>query len=212
MKTAAKIIGISFVALAVLGGAIYGAAQALEESDTHRDAVARAVDHVVIKAESGDIDVVPGGRSVEVERTDRYVLDSPDVSRTLDDGVLTIESKCDSVLAPFCATDFRVQVPHGVTVDVRTYSGDLDIDGITGRQIDARAYVGDVHVDAARTSDVTARTNVGDVDVELPRGTYAVDTDTAVGDSDVDGVIDSDGARHGLEARADVGDVDVTAR
>ena len=212
MKTAAKIIGISFVALAILGGAIYGAGQALEENETHRDAISGPVDHVVIKAESGDIDVVPGKGSVDVERTDRYVFDSPDVSRTLDDGVLTIESKCDSVLAPFCATDFRVEVPRDVTVDVRTYSGDVDIDGITGRQIDARSYVGDVHVDAARKSDVTARTNVGDVDVELPRGTYAIDSDTAVGDSDLDGVVASDGARHEIEARADVGSVDVTDR
>jgi len=212
MKTALKIIGISFVALVILGGAVYGAAQALEENETHRDAISRDVDHVVIKAESGDIDVVPGDGSVDVERTDRYVLDSPDVTRTLDDGVLTIESRCDSVLAPFCATDYRVEVPRDVTVDVRTYSGDVDIDGITGRQIDARSYVGDVHVDAARKGDITAHTNVGDVDVELPRGTYAVDSDTAVGDSDVDGVVDSDRAQHEIDARTDVGDVDVTAR
>ena len=212
MKTALKIIGISLVALVVLGGAVYGAAQALEEKETHRDAIARNVDHVVIRADSGDIDVVPGEGSVDVERTDRYVLDSPDVTRTLDDGVLTIESKCDSVLAPFCATDYRVEVPRDVTVDVRTYSGDVDIDGITGRQIDARSYVGDVHIDAARKGDITARTNVGDVDVELPRGTYAVDSDTAVGDSDVDGVIDSDRAQHEIDVRADVGDVDVTTR
>ena len=212
MKTAAKIIGISFVALIVLGGAVYGAAKALEENETHREATSRNVDHVVIKADSGDIDIVPGEGSVDVERTDRYVLDSPDVTRTLDDGVLTIESKCDSVLAPFCATDFRVEVPRDVTVDVRTYSGDVDIDGITGRQIDARSYVGDVHVDAARKGDVTARTNVGDVDVEVPRGTYAIDSDTAVGDSDVDGLVSSDRAQHEVDARADVGSVDVTER
>lgn len=212
MKTALKIIGISFVALAVLGGAVYGAAQALEENETHRDVISGAVDHVVIKAESGDIDIVPGKGSVDIERTDHYVLDSPDETRTLDHGVLTIESECDSVLAPFCATDYRVTVPEGVTVDVRTYVGDVDVEGITGREVEARAYVGDVHVDAARKGDVTVRTNVGDVDVELPRGTYAVDSDTAVGDSDLDGVISSDGARHEIDARADVGSVDVTAR
>ena len=212
MKTALKIIGASFVALAVLGGAVYAAAEALETDKTHNDTISRTVDQVVIKAESGDIEVVPGGSSVEIERTDHYVLDSPDETRTLEDGVLTIESECDSVLAPFCATDYRVTVPQGVTVDVRTYVGDVDVEGITGREIEARAYVGDVHVDAARKGDVTARTNVGDVDVELPRGTYAVDSDTAVGDSDVDGLIASDGAQHEVEARADVGSVDVTAR
>lgn len=212
MKTALKIIGASFVALAVLGGAIYAAAQALETNKTHTDTISRTVDHVVIKAESGDIEVVPGGRSVEVERTEHYVLDSPDESRTLEDGVLTITSECDSALPPFCASDYRVEVPDGVTVDVRTYVGDIDVEAITGRRIEARAYVGDVHVDAARKGDVTARTNVGDVDVEMPRGTYAIDSDTAVGDSDVAGLIAVDRAQHALDARADVGTVDVAAR
>lgn len=189
MKTALKIIGISFAALAVLGGAVYAAAEVLEESDTHNDTITRPVHHIVIKADAGDIDAVPGGRSVEVERTDDYSLDSPDVSRTLDDGVLTIEAECDGVFSPFCTTDFRVEVPKGVTVDVRTYVGDIDIDGISARQIEARAYVGDVKVDAARKAEVDARTNVGDVDVEMPRGAYdigsAVDADTDVGDVDV---------------------------
>ena len=70
MKTALKIVGISLVSLAVLGGGIYAAAQALEETETDHDTISQEVHHVVIKAESGDIEVVPGGRSVEVERTD----------------------------------------------------------------------------------------------------------------------------------------------
>lgn len=210
MKTALKIIGISFASLAVLGGGIYAAAQALETNKTHSDTISRTVDHVVIEAESGDIEIVPARRSVEVERTDHYVLDSPDESRTLEDGVLTIESECD--IAPFCASDYRVEVPDGVTVDVRTYVGDVDVEAITGRRIEARAYVGDVHVDAARKGDVTARTNVGDVDVKVPRGTYAIDSDTAVGDSDVAGVIALDRAQHAVDARADVGTVDIAAR
>jgi len=212
MKTALKIIGISLAALAVLGGGIYAAAQALEETETKHDTISGQVDHIVIKAESGDIEVVPGGRDVEVERTDSYVLDSPDVTQTLEDGVLTIEAKCDSVLAPFCTTDYRVEIPDGVTADVRTYLGDVDIDGIAEREVEGRAYVGDVHIDAARKGDVTARTNVGDIDVELPRGSYAIDSDASVGDSDVEGLIDSDQARDTVDAQADVGDVDVTAR
>ena len=60
--------------------------------------------------------------------------------------------------------------------------------------------------------DVMARTHVGDVDVELPPGHLRHRAGHAVGDSDVEGVIDSDQARHAVEARADVGTVDVTAR
>ena len=161
MKTALKIAGISLASLAVLGGGIYAAAQALEKTETNRDTIAQAVDHVVIKADAGDIEVVPGGRSVEVERTDSYVIDSPDASRTLEDSVLTIEAECDGLASPFCSTDYRVEVPKGVTVDVRTYVGDVEIDGIAAQRVEARAYVGDVHVDAARKGDVTARTERG---------------------------------------------------
>ena len=191
MKTALTIIGASLAALAVLGGGIYAAAQAFDTTETDRDTISRAVDHVVIKAEAGDIEVVPGGRSVDVERTDRYVVDSPDTSQTLEDGVLTIESECDSIDSLFCSTDYRVEVPAGVSVDVRTYVGDVEIEGIAARRVEARAYVGDVHIDTARKGDVTARTNVGDVDVEVPKGTQA---------------------QHAVEARTDVGSVDVTAR
>ena len=187
MKTALKIIGISLASLAVLGGGIYAAAEALEESDTHHDKVSRPVDHLVIKAESGDIEIVPGGHSVDVERTDHYVIESPDVSQKLEDGVLTIDADCDSV--PLCTTDYRVEVPKGVTVDARTYLGDIDVDGISARQIEARGYVGDVRIDVAGKAHVDARTNVGDIDVEMPAGAYEidalVDADTDVGDVDV---------------------------
>jgi hypothetical protein len=193
MQTALKITGISLAALVLLGGAMFAAAEALEETDTHRETIPGKVDHVVIEAESGDIEVVPGGRSVQVERTDRYAGESPDVSQTVEDGVLTLDAECDGVFSVFCTVDYRVEVPEGVTVDART-------------------YVGDVDVRVAHKANVTARTHVGDIDVELPRGRYDVETDTAVGDADVEGVVDADKSRHIVEARADVGSVDVTAR
>ena len=96
------------------------------------------------------------------------MIDSPDASQTLEHGVLTIEAECDGLASPYCSTDYRVEVPKGVTLDVRTYFGDVEIDGIAAQRVEARAYVGDVHVDAARKGDVTARPNVGDVDVEMP--------------------------------------------
>ena len=85
MKTALKITGISLAALVLLGGAVYAAAEVLEESDTHNDTITRPVHQIVIKADAGDIELVPGGRSVEVERTDDYSLESPDVSRTIEE-------------------------------------------------------------------------------------------------------------------------------
>jgi hypothetical protein len=212
MRAALIVFGCLFATFTVLAGTIYAASETLDTTKTDEESFGRSIDRVVIRADSGDIDVVPGGRSIQVRETRDYVLDSPETSRTVEDGVLTIEAECDGSLSLFCATDYRVEVPAGVTVDVRTYVGDIDIDGISSRRVAARSYVGDVHVDARRRADVDARTNVGDVDVELPAGRYDVETDAPVGDSELHGIDTSDRAKRQVEARTDVGDVDVTAR
>ena len=211
MGTTAKIIGATFATAAVIGGSVYAAAETLDTTKTEESTFGRSVERVVIKADSGDIEVVRGGRSVDIRETRNYVLDSPDVTKSIEDGVLTIESECGGVLSVVCETDFHIAVPKGVPVDVRTYVGDIDIDGVAASRIEARWYVGDIDVHAARQADVTARTNVGDVDVEIPRGTYDIDSDVGMGDSDTDGVIDSDRAKHRIKAQSDVGTVDVTA-
>lgn len=42
MQTALKITGISLAAVVVLGGAMFAAAEVLEETDTHRETIRRA--------------------------------------------------------------------------------------------------------------------------------------------------------------------------
>jgi hypothetical protein len=211
MGTTAKIIGATFAAAAAIGGGVYAAAETLDTTKTEESTFGRSVERVVIKADSGDIEVVRGGRSVEIRETRSYVLDSPDVTKSIEDGVLTIESECGGVLSIVCETDFRIAVPKGVPVDARTYVGDIEIDGIAASSIEARGYAGDIDVRAARRSDVTARTNVGDVDVEVPRGDYEIDAEASVGDSDVDGLTAADRAKHRIKAQSDVGTVDVAA-
>lgn len=92
---------------------------------------------------------------------------------------------------PFCSTDFRVEVPKGVSVDTRTYVGDIRVEGIEARRIRARSHV-------------------GNVDVELPKGTYDIDADSVIGGSDIDGVSTSSRSKREVEARTDVGSVDVS--
>ena len=211
MGTAAKIIGATFATAAVIGGGTYAAAEVFDTTKTEDSTFGRSVERVVIKADSGDVEVVQGGRSVEVRETRSYVIDSPEVAKSVEDGVLTIESECDGVMSVVCETDFRVEVPKGTPVDVRTYVGDIDIDGISASSIEARGYVGDIDVHATRRSDVTARTNVGDVDIEIPHGSYDIESDAAVGDDDIDGLVTSDRAKHAIDAQSDVGSVDITA-
>ena len=211
MGTAAKIIGATFAAAAVIGGGTYAAAEAFDTTKTEDSTFGRSVERVVIKADAGDIEVAQGGRTVAVHETRSYVIESPDVTKSVEDGVLTIEGECSGITSVMCETDFRVEVPEGTPVDVRTYVGDIDIDGISAARIEARGYVGDIDIHATRKGDVTARTNVGDVDIETPRGSYDIESQASVGDDDIDGLVTSDRAKHAIDAQSDVGSVDITA-
>lgn len=191
MRTGLKIVGITCAAIAVIGGGMYAAAKTLDTTKTSDTSVERSIDRIVVKVDSGDIEFVRGGRNVEIHETKSYVLDSPDVTRTIDDGVLTIESECDGVLSIVCETDFRIEVPKDVSVDARSYVGDIEIDGVAAPRVEARGYVGDIQVDVTRKSQIDAHTNVGDIDIEVPKKTYDADS---------------------VDARADVGSVDVAPR
>lgn len=188
MRTGLKVVGITCAAVAVAGGGMYAAAETFDTTKTNDTRVTQSIDRIVVKVDSGDVEFARGGRYVEIHETKSYVLDSPEVSRQIEHGVLTIETECDGPLSVVCNTDFRIQVPDGVSVDARTYVGDVEVDGVAAPRIDARGYVGDIQIDAARKADIDARTNVGDVDVEVPKRSYdprSVDADTDVGSVDI---------------------------
>jgi hypothetical protein len=186
MRLALIIVGSTIALMASLAGAVYAASQLFDSTKTEEHSFSERVRHVVVEIDAGDLDIVQGDRRVEVRETRHYVLDSPDTSRSVEDGVLTLRAECDGVLFAACETDYRVEVPRGVTVDVRTHVGDIDAKGIDARRIEARSNVGDVTIEAKRRAQIDARTNVGDVAVKAPRGTRDVDAHTDVGDTDVD--------------------------
>lgn len=211
MRLALIITGSTIGFLIAVTGTIYAASAAFGTTKTDTYTYSQSIKHVVIKADAGDVEIVKGGRAVEVKETRDYLIDSPDMKRTVEHGVLTLEAKCDSLLFPVCGTDYRIEIPRGVTIEARTHVGDIDAKGIESRRIEARANVGDIHVESARRGDITARTNVGDVEVKVPGGTYDVDVDTNVGDRDIDDIDSRDRVRHAIEARTNVGDVSVAA-
>ena len=112
MKTALKITGISLAALVLFGGAMFAAAEALEETEAHNETISGSVDHVVIKAETGDIEVVPAGAPSRVERTDRYAgrlaRRQPDARERRP---ARSTANASGVLSPFCTADYRSRCP-----------------------------------------------------------------------------------------------------
>jgi hypothetical protein len=53
---------------------------------------------VVVKSDSGNVDLVPGKGGVSVRETQHYVSEKPELDRTLKDGVLTIDSHCGTLV------------------------------------------------------------------------------------------------------------------
>jgi hypothetical protein len=185
MKVALIIVGGAIGIAVLLTGTIYAASQAFDTTKTDEHTFTQHVRHIVIEADAGDVELVQGGRTVAVRETRHYLFDSPEVSRSVEDGVLTLKGECDGAPLISCDTDYRIEVPEGVTVDARTHVGDIDALAIDARHIEARSNVGDIQIEATRRAAVNARTNVGDVEVKVPAGTRDVDADTDVGDVDV---------------------------
>lgn len=229
-----KILALSVVALLALCGAAYGISEALSRSDAQRVVVAQPVQRVLIRADSGNVDVRAGlTDNVVIERRDRWLLERPDVETELrSDGTLVIESACDGLgLVLRCETDFAIAAPSNVDIEVDGSAGDVALRGLRGRVrvetdagditasrlepdvLDARTEVGDVTLDIF---GAPARTNVsteaGDVNVVVPYGSYRVDAHADAGETLVAGVIRDDLAPQRIEAGADVGDVVVRAR
>ena len=94
-----------------------------------------------------------------------------------------------------------------------TDSGNVDVVA-SARAIDGQSDSGNVKVESVATPRrVVAHTDSGNVEVAVPRGEYAVDTDTDSGNVDLDQRISrNDRAPRSIDAKTDSGNVNVRAR
>ena len=163
------------------------------------------VDEIVVRADRGDVELVPGrGRAVRVRETRRYLLKQPSLERRVDDGVLTLEARCDGAIVT-CESDLQVSVPPGAVVRLKIGSGDVDARGIDAREARLRSDAGDVRAElTGRQGLVRARAGPGDVDVRV-RDARVIDAQSDAGD-----VVVAAGARpRRIRAVSDSGNVRV---
>jgi Putative adhesin len=230
MRTPTRLLlgGALFFATA---GVAFGAVNyGLDDTQVNTYAMSGLIREVVVKSDSGSVDLVPGTAGVQVRETQHFVSMKPSLHRTVEAGVLTLDSHCTSVVLR-CYADLRVRVPAGVKVSVDADSGDVRAGWVDVREMRVRGDSGDIdlrlagrqsrvyaHTDSGdvtttvRARSVDARTDSGDVSVYVPRGDYAVDADTDSGDVDVAGISRNDHATKSITARTDSGDVTVRAR
>jgi hypothetical protein len=116
MITPMKTLLLAVVVLLVLAGVALAVPNlAFDETTVRAHAIAGPVRAIVVTSGRGDVDLVPGGRRIEVRETQHYVFEQPTLERDVRDGVLTLDSRCRGFVGR-CYADLRVTVPAGVDV------------------------------------------------------------------------------------------------
>lgn len=158
-------------------------------------AVTRSLSEVDLQLASGDADVVASSSpAVQVRRTENYAFGrSARERRWMANGVLHIVSRCPHILLGSCSASYELAVPQGVTVHVRTGSGAIRMNGVSGDaslvtrsgNVDVEAYCG-FHLSALSVSgDVSVatacppqslklQTSSGDAQALVPPGRYRI--------------------------------------
>lgn len=174
---------------------------------------------------------ISGSRAttVRVERIDRYAFGHPAVERrSLAGGVLRLSSACPRILVGACSASYRLSVPDGVSVSVRTGAGRVRLDGFRGTAqiqtgsgaISVDAFCGFVLSATSGSGDIRAvsacaprtldlRTTGGNATALVPPGRYRVDARSVSGQVHVRGVVPSDQVPLSISVQSRSGDVTV---
>jgi DUF4097 and DUF4098 domain-containing protein YvlB len=199
-----KLLIVIAILVVVVPGGLVLVGLALGHTKVRTHTVAGPIRAIVVKSDSGDVDLIPAGARVQVRETRHYVFKQPTLEQDVTNGVLTLDTHCSGLYFN-CSTDLRVTVPAGIEVTVDADSGDVHAGGIGVRDIHAQSDSGDVHlVLAGRPSLAWAHTDSGDVHLETA-GARAVDARTDSGDVRVE----ARGETPRVAAQTDSGDVDV---
>jgi hypothetical protein len=193
--------------LIVLVGAWAAATFAFDQTKVKTDTVYGTVREIVVESDSGDVDLIPASKLIQVRETRHWVVTQPELEQTRKNGVLTLKSTCSPERVVLkCASDLRIAVPPGVRVTVDAEAGDVDLRGTAVRSVHVETDSGDIEMDlAGRQTLVFASTDSGEIDL-VSRSVRAVDAQTDSGDV----TADVRGLPRRVVARSNSGDVDVT--
>ncbi|MGH2941938.1 MAG: DUF4097 family beta strand repeat-containing protein [Solirubrobacteraceae bacterium] len=200
-----KLLLAAAVLIVLVGGALTALNLAFDETKVETHTISEPVRAIVVKSDSGDVDLVPGDTPIEVRETQHYVFEQPTLERDVRDGVLTLDSRCGGNVVR-CYSDLRVTVPAGVDVTVEADSGDVEARAIDVRSARATSDSGDVRLELAGSQRLAwAHTDSGDVDV-VAVDAREIDAQTDSGDV----AVQAGASARRVAARTDSGDVRVT--
>jgi hypothetical protein len=154
---------VGVVAVAVLALGLSGCSTSKKADDF---TVADKVTKVIIDTGAGTTTVVGSTDAViTVHRTQRTRRTTPKLTKTVDNGVLTLKADCPTGFMKSCAVDHRVTVPAHTAVEIHSSSGAVTVQRVQ--------------------DPITVQTGSGSVQLNRPGGTVHVVTGS--GDVEVDG-------------------------
>lgn len=154
--------------LLTLGMVLWGSAQALDRLSIEEDHVVdgyAGVRTIDLRHAHGDVELVPApGRRVLVTIDSRRgFLSGHDRSGELVAGELRLRGSCDFLNFGTCEEDYRVEVPRGVSVSVRTSAGEATARGLRG-DLELHSSAGPVRATDVRGGEIELSSSAGPVD------------------------------------------------
>jgi hypothetical protein len=165
-------LGSALVVLMVL----WGTAQALDRFSIEEERVVRSyagVTRIDLRHAHGNVDLVAAaGRRVRVEVDSRRgFLGGHDRELELRGDELRLRGSCDFLTIGTCEENYRVAVPRGVAVSVRTTAGETTARGLRGAGVELRSNAGAVRAFDVRGPAVELSSHAGEVTVADVRAT-----------------------------------------
>ncbi|CAM5460511.1 Putative adhesin domain-containing protein OS=Streptomyces lavendulae subsp. lavendulae OX=58340 GN=SLAV_10445 PE=4 SV=1 [Streptomyces lavendulae subsp. lavendulae] len=208
------------------------ACEQYDESESKTFDVSEKATSVSVDSGGGNVQVVQGdGETVKVTEDAKYASGKkPKTEHYVTDGKLTLKvgSDCrDGISDADCSVDYKVEVPSGVAVTVRSGGGTVGLTGVTGA-VDVSSGGGEVKAKGLAASklkavssggtidvnwvkppdDVNVEAKGGNVTVRVPDDSYNVSANTSLGSEKVE-VKSSSTASRRIVAHTFAGDVKV---
>ncbi|MEV8633207.1 DUF4097 family beta strand repeat-containing protein [Streptosporangium sp. NPDC051023] len=135
--------------------------------------------------DAGDIVVnesdQPGIRVTETLHWNGDKGDKPKTEHPVAGGTLTLRHECSG---SNCAVDYKVEIPKGVKITLRTTAGDITLRALTG-EVKATTTAGDIEANALGAKNLVATSGAGDVTVRFAAVPGHVEVETTAGDATV---------------------------
>jgi hypothetical protein len=174
---------------------------------------------ILVRSDSGDVEL-RSADSLRIQRTIRAPDGAVELSHTVEDGKLTLDAHCTTLLP--CGVDLEIDIPEGVAVRVEIDQGEVWATGLARLQV--KVGMGDVDVDVDGPLNIrvgqgsiqaridtrhTARLAVGmgDVSIQARGAGMAMDISAAV--IRVDGLGHDPDSQATLQVVAPAGEVSI---